>query len=177
MNRAPIDIVEKASDILRALRRGVLVTSKANGRANSMVVEWGTLGFNWGKPVFVCYVRESRFTRELLDANAEFTVNLPVGPFDRRIIAVCGSRSGRDMDKAAELGLTLVDGEKVSVPAVAQLPLTLECRVIYRQKENNVLLPPEIRARFYPSIERSHDTDKDDHIIYFGEIVAAYLLG
>ena len=81
------------------------------------------------------------------------------------------------MDKAAELGLTLVDGEKVSVPAVAQLPLTLECRVIYRQKENNVLLPPEIRARFYPSIERSHDTDKDDHIIYFGEIVAAYLLG
>ena len=35
----------------------------------------------------------------------------------------------------------------------------------------------EIRARFYPSIERSHDTDKDDHIIYFGEIVAAYLLG
>lgn len=122
MNRTPIDVVDKASDILRALRRGVLVTSKANGRANSMVVEWGTLGFNWGKPVFVCYVRESRYTRELLDANAEFTVNLPVGPFDRRIIAVCGSRSGRDMDKAAELGLTLVDGEKVSVPAVAQLP-------------------------------------------------------
>ena len=40
-----------------------------------------------------------------------------------------------------------------------------------------MLLPPEIRARFYPSIERSHDTDKDDHIIYFGEIVAAYILG
>ncbi|MBR4615652.1 MAG: hypothetical protein IKO55_08610 [Kiritimatiellae bacterium] len=29
INRAPIDIVEKASDILRALRRGVLVTAKA----------------------------------------------------------------------------------------------------------------------------------------------------
>ena len=91
MNRTPIDVVDKASDILRALRRGVLVTSKANGRANSMVVEWGTLGFNWGKPVFVCYVRESRFTRELLDANPEFTVNLPSGASSPSAVRAAGA--------------------------------------------------------------------------------------
>ncbi|MBR1837893.1 MAG: hypothetical protein IJ783_11480 [Kiritimatiellae bacterium] len=68
-----------------------------------------------------------------------------------------------------------MDGEKGSVPAVSQLPLTLECRAIHRQKEDNALLPSGIRARFYPSIERSHDTDKDDHVIYFGEIVSAYM--
>ncbi|MBQ4481129.1 MAG: flavin reductase family protein [Victivallales bacterium] len=177
MQKTPIDIIEKASDILRALRHGVLITAKAGGRVNSMAVEWGTLGFNWGRPVFVCYVRESRFTRELLDSNPEFTVNVPVGAFDRRIIAVCGSKSGRDIDKASALGLTLVEGEKVSVPAIVQLPLTIECRVIYRQTEDNALLPANLRASFYPAIERSHDTDQDNHIIYFGEIVASYLLG
>ena len=77
--------------------------------------EWpfGSLGFNWGKPVFVCYVRQSRFTRELLDCNPEFTINMPVGDYDKHIIRICGGKSGRDIDKVKELGLTLVEGSKV----------------------------------------------------------------
>lgn len=124
MTKNPLDITERASDILRALNKGVLVTAKAGDKINSMVIEWGTLGFNWGKPVFVCYVRQSRFTRELLDSNPEFTINMPVGDYDKRIIRVCGGKSGRDIDK----------------------------------------------------VMRNHDTDKDNHIIYFGEIVDAYVV-
>ena len=54
MKKNPLDIIERASDILRALKKGVLVTAKAGDKVNCMVIEWGTLGFNWGKPVFVC---------------------------------------------------------------------------------------------------------------------------
>ena len=178
MKKNPLDIIERASDILRALKKGVLVTAKADDNVNSMVIEWGTLGFNWGKPVFVCYVRQSRFTRVLLDRNPEFTINMPVGEYDKRIIRICGGKSGRDIDKVKELGLTLVEGSKVSVPAIAEMPLTLECKVIYRQEEDNRLLPETIRSRFYPPLSevRNHDTDKDNHIIYFGEIVDAYVV-
>ena len=48
MTKNPLDIIERASDILRALKKGVLVTAKAGDKVNSMVIEWGTLGFNWG---------------------------------------------------------------------------------------------------------------------------------
>ena len=57
MKKNPLDIIERASDILHALKKGVLVTAKAGDKVNCMVIEWGTLGFNWGKPVFVCYHR------------------------------------------------------------------------------------------------------------------------
>ena len=113
-----IDIKDYAGDILNALPKGLLLTTKADGKVNSMVIGWGTFGINWSKPVFAVYVREGRFTREQLDRNPEFTINVPVGEYDKNIIAVCGGKSGRDIDKVAEAGLTLVEPQEVSVPAL-----------------------------------------------------------
>lgn len=42
MTKNPLDIIERASDILRALKKGVLVTAKAGDKVNSMVIEWRT---------------------------------------------------------------------------------------------------------------------------------------
>lgn len=177
MNKRKIDLIDSASDILRALQKGVFITTRSGEKVNTMVVEWGTLGNNWGRPVFVCYVRESRYTHELLEQNPEFTVNIPVGEYDKKIFRVCGGKSGRDLDKVSELGLTLVEGNKVSVPAIKELPMTLECKVIYRQKEDHKQLPDDIQKRFYPTLTtRHHDTDQDEHFVYFGEVVDAYVV-
>ncbi|MCR5077521.1 MAG: flavin reductase family protein [Prevotella sp.] len=177
MNKKTIDIIDRAPDILRALQKGVFITTKVGDKVNSMVVEWGTMGSNWGRPVFVCYVRDSRYTHDMLERNPEFTVNIPVGEYDKRIFRVCGGKSGRDIDKVKELGLTLVPGSRIGVPAIKELPLTLECKVIYQQKEDHTQLPEDIRKRFYPAITtRNHDTDKDEHFIYVGEVVDAYML-
>ena len=116
----------------------------------SMTIGWGTLGVDWSMPVFIAFIREGRYTRELLDASREFTVNVPCGPFDRKILGYCGSHSGRDVDKAAALGLTLVPGELVGAPAIRELPLTLECKVLYRQLQDRAEIPASIRSRMYP---------------------------
>ena len=128
-----VDVLGFASEVEKALRQGVLLTTKAGGRVNTMTIGWGSLGVIWGRAVFTAYVREGRLTRALLDENPEFTVNIPRGRLDRGILGFAGSRSGRDADKIAELGLTLEEPVTVSVPAIAELPLTLECKVIYRQ--------------------------------------------
>ena len=73
------------------------------------------------------------------------------------------------MDKIREAGLTLADPEVVSVPAIRDFPLTLECRVIYRQEQDASQLPDVIRRQFY-------SVDPGDHISYFGEIVDAYVI-
>ena len=176
MTKEPIDFVSNAGMILEALNRGIFMTTCANGRTDCMAIQWGTMGFLWGKPVFVCYVRESRFTREMLDANPEFTVNIPPGDYDRKIMAVCGGKSGRDMDKIAELGLTLVEGDKVKVPGIVELPLTMECKVLYRQKQDVTLIPEDCRKKFYPrkAVPGTHDSEDDEHITFIGEILAAY---
>ena len=127
-----IELWDEAGHILSSVGKGVLLTAAADGKVNTMTIGWGTLGIEWSKPIFIAFVRESRYTKELLDKNPEFTVNIPYGEYDKSILGICGTRSGRDMDKIKELGLTLEPSETVSVPGIRELPLTLECKVIYK---------------------------------------------
>ena len=66
-----IDVFEHMGEILNGVKNGVLITGKADGRVNSMTISWGMVGVEWGKPVFITFVRESRFTRSLLEKNGE----------------------------------------------------------------------------------------------------------
>ena len=164
-----IDALAYSNEIAQALKKGVFLTTKSGDKVNSMVIGWGHIGRIWELPAFVAYVRDCRYTSEMLDANPEFTVNVPINGFSKEAFAICGTKSGRDMDKIKEADLTLVEPEEISVPAIKEFPLTLECRVIYREEQDATRLPESIRKKFY-SIEKSV------HITYFGEIVAAYII-
>lgn len=168
-----IDPLEFSSRITGALPGGVLLTTCASGEVDTMTIGWGTMGVVWGLPMFIAYVRRSRHTKSLLDANPEFTVNVPVGDARRDVLSYCGTRSGRDTDKVADMGLTPVEGRRVSVPALAEFPLTLECRVRYSQEQIGGWIPEDIRRRFYPV---DADGGMDVHTAYYGEIVDAYIL-
>ena len=177
--REDVSVFDYTSEILNALKKGVLLTTKAEGKVNTMVISWGALGIEWGRPIFTTYVREHRFTKSLLDKNAEFTVNIPLGEWDKkRIKRICGTQSGYDIDKIKETGLTLVDGVKVDVPAIKELALTLECKVIYKRKQDKNLMPSDIIEREYPQDVPGtyYGSNRDFHTAYYGEIVKAYIL-
>lgn len=178
MQRRHLEPFELGSQILQALRNGILLTSAAGDRVNTMTIAWGFLGVDWQKPVFITLVRTGRFSRSLLDQNPEFTINAPVGQINKKILALAGTRSGRELDKIATLGLHLVPAEKISVPAILEFPLTLECRVIYRQEQDPRFMPPAIRNGYHPQdIDSSvPGINRDFHIAYYGEIVSAYIL-
>ena len=178
MIRRKISLAECASRAAEALPKGVLLSARAEDRVNSMVIGWGTVGVNWGRPVFAAYVRTGRFTRELLDQNPEFTVNLPLSEPCKAVLAVCGGKSGRDLDKLAACNLHTVPGETVSVPAILEFPVTLECKILYRQEQQPDLLPEELKARYYPQNRESSfaGSNRDPHVTYFGEILNAYIL-
>ena len=144
-----VNVWEYAGHILENVGKGVLLTAKADGRPNTMTIGWGTLGIEWGKPICTVFVRKSRYTKELLDKNGEFTVNVPMGEIDKNILAVCGTKSGRDMDKFRELGLTEEAPETISVPGIRELPLTLECKVIYKQDQEPAAIARENDERYY----------------------------
>ena len=163
-----IDVFAYANEILPAVGKGVLMTTKADGQVDTMTIGWGTMGIQWGKPIFIAYVRESRHTKALVDKNPEFTINIPYGEFDKNILGFCGTKSGRDVDKIKELNLHLEEGETVSVPAIRELPLTLECKVIYKQEQIKEAIAPENLARYY--------ADGDFHTAYYGQIMSAYIV-
>lgn len=168
-----IDLWEYAGTILEQVGKGVLVTAKADGFVNPMTIGWGTLGIEWKKNIFTVFVRQSRHTKALLDKNGEFTINVPMGGDVKHILGVCGSKSGRDMDKVKELGLHLEAPEVISVPGIRELPLTLECKVIYQQDQELDRLCGESRAHYYPA---GTVEENNFHTAYYGEVVAAYII-
>ena len=173
-----IEVFDYASEIMKGVKAGVLLTTKAEDKVNTMTISWGTLGIEWNKSIFTVFVRENRFTKEQLDKNPQFTINIPVGEFDKKILGVCGTKSGRNVDKISELNLTLEESNNISVPGIKELPLTLECRVIYKQEQDKNAITEENKKVCYPQdVDSSyHGANKDFHTAYYGEIVGAYII-
>ena len=172
-----VNHLDYAEQIIRSIPKGILLTTKAE-KVNSMVIGWGTYGVEWGKPIFAVYVREGRFTREQLDVHPEFTVNIPLegSTLDRHIFDVCGMHSGRDLDKVSEAGLTPVEGDAVDVPGMLEAPLTLECRVVFRQKQDLDKIDLKFMNSYPQDVPSTAPLgNRDAHIAYYGEIVGAYL--
>ena len=173
-----INVFDYAGDILKATKTGILLTTRTDDKINSMAISWGTLGIEWAKPIFTVFVRANRFTKQQLESNPEFTINVPVGGYDKKIIGLLGTTSGRSRDKIKEAGLTLEDPEQISVPGIKEFPLTLECRVVYRQAQYPAAITEENNTRFYPQdVDSSyHGANCDYHTAYYGEIVNAYII-
>ena len=163
-----------AKEINYALEKGILLTTKAGGTLNTMTIGWGMMGIQWNKPIFIALVRGCRHTYTMLEQNPEFTVNIPLGAVDKNILRVCGTKSGRDIDKFQELGLTTEEPEKISVPGICQLPLTLECKVLYKQQQYPEHMLSTEPQKFYQANPAS--IQDDYHTAYYAEIVSAYII-
>ena len=157
--------------ITAALPHGILLNT-SHQKFNSMVIGWGHAGVLWSLPTFVVYVRQSRYTKPALDATGSFTISAPLegNRLSPNVMRICGSQSGRDVDKG-EL-FTLVPGRKITVPAIKEYPVTLECKVLYKQDQVLEDIPDEIRNIFY-----GQGSDIGDfHTMYVGQILDAYVV-
>ncbi len=144
---------------------GIFLTTKGDEKINSMVIGWGGLNFFWGLPIFLVPVRKSRYTYSLIDESGEFTVSIPMDRDLKKALVVCGTQSGKDIDKFEACNLTAVPGRLVRVPIIAECSLHYECRVVYKQEMDPTLLKPSIDEKFYPNY----------HTMFYGEILASYL--
>ena len=169
--KRPVNVFDYAGHICKARSPGVLITAKMGDKVNPMTIGWGSIGVEWGKPLFTAYVRPCRYTHEMIEATGEFTVNVPMGNV-KNILGFCGTKSGRDTDKVAELCLTLEEPVTISAPGIKELPLTLECRVVYKQDQVLAHLQDDLRDRYYPD----RNDLGDYHTAYYAEIVNAYMI-
>ena len=91
-----VETFDYAGTICKEMKKGILLTTKVDDKVNTMTIGWGKIGIEWGKPIFIAYVRESRYTKTMLEQSGEFTVNIPMGELDKKILAYCGTKSGRN---------------------------------------------------------------------------------
>lgn len=98
-----------------------------NGGSNIITVAWA--GTVCSDPVMLSIsVRPERYSYDIIRTSGEFVVNLTTRSL-ARAADYCGVRSGRDVDKWKETGLTPIPASKVSAPLIGESPVNLECQV------------------------------------------------
>ena len=117
----------KPGNMLYPLPAVMVTVSDGEGKDNIITVAWtGTVCTN--PPMVYISVRPSRYSYEMLKKTGEFVINLAAAELCRQM-DFCGVRSGRDVDKFKETGLTREKAEHVSAPLIGESPVSIECRI------------------------------------------------
>ncbi|MCM1037890.1 MAG: flavin reductase family protein [Roseburia sp.] len=122
----------KPGNMLYPLPAVLVSTADKEGNSNLLTIAWtGTICSD--PPMVSISVRPERFSYHMIEETGEFVINLTT---EELCFATdyCGVKSGRDIDKWKETGLTKIAGEKVSVPMVKESPLNLECQVTEKKE-------------------------------------------
>ena len=139
----------------------MLITAGTSEKCNTMTASWGGLGVIWGAPSATCYIRPQRYTKEFVDREDYFTLAF-FGEESRKALQLCGSRSGRDIDKVKECGFT-VQAAECGAPYFQEAELVLVCRTLYTQDQNPACVLPAGEDAILPHYGY--------HTLYIGEIV------
>jgi flavin reductase (DIM6/NTAB) family NADH-FMN oxidoreductase RutF len=118
------------SKALRLINPGpvVLVTSEYEETVNIMAAAW-TTPISHDPPLVGVSISPRRFTHELIEQSGEFALNVP-GLNLARQVKLCGTRSGRNVDKFREAHLTPVEAKVVSGPLIEECLAHLECTLV-----------------------------------------------
>ena len=106
-----------------------LVMSGVGADASMLAVAW-VMPAGSKPPAIAMVIGKRHHTWELIErCGGEFTVNFAPAHLFREV-DYCGVVSGRDHDKVAESGLTLVESSIVAPPMIAECPYNHECRLM-----------------------------------------------
>lgn len=125
-----ISVSELKDNMFDAIgKEWMLVTAGTPEKFNMMTASWGGTGILWGKPVAFIFIRPERYTYEFIEKGDTLTLSF-LGEAHRDIHKICGSQSGRDIDKVAATGLKPYVTENGNI-AYEQARLVLECKKLY----------------------------------------------
>ena len=119
-----------------------------SGKPNVMACAWAT-PVSEKPPLLLVCLAKGGYTSELIEQTGEFVINIPTEKL-MKAIHVCGTKSGRTVEKAKIAKLTYKSAKKVKVPIIKECIGHLECRLNRR-------------------------IDGGECNIFIGEIVAAYV--
>ena len=165
MNDLKIISPEELENVFRLIGKDwMLITAEGKGEngehvINTMTASWGGMGVLWNKPVAFCFIRPQRYTHVFTEQGDRFSLSFFSEEY-RDALRLCGTKSGREIDKFAATGLTPTMIE--STPCIKEARITLLCRKLYADtlKESSFLDPALLQ----------NYKDGDFHTVYVAQI-------
>ena len=155
-----ISAKEIKDNIIKAISdEWMLISAGDKNGYNMMTASWGFMGEMWGSDSVIAMVRPQRYTMEFIDKSDYFTLSF-YGD-NRDIHKICGSKSGRDVDKTALTGLTPIISDNTVYFDEARLVLICKKQYVGKLSEKSFTDTAPI-DKWYP--------EKDYHNMIVGKI-------
>ena len=135
----------------------MLITAGTPDQYNMMTASRGGFGVLWGKKVAFIFVRKNRYTNEFIQKSDQISLSF----FDekyRDILTLCGTKSGREIDKMKEVPLTMQENFTFQ-----EAKVTIQGEKIFETElDPSLIKNPEIKNQRYQG--------QENHMMYILEI-------
>jgi len=158
--------LDQTNALFEQIKRGAFLTVKAGDAINTMTIGWATIGW-------IVAAAGPVWSQSAIPATPSPCSKRPTispsrcrwDPDPPKALTLCGTKSGRDMDKFAESGLQPKPARTTESPVIDVPGVHYECRIVYKSAMDSAFLDPAL-DKLYPQ--------KDFHTLYFGEILSCY---
>ena len=149
---------------------GILSAGDKNGY-NSMLIEWGSMGVAWRRPIFTVYVKPERYTHDFLVKGKIFTVSIFNKKYKKKM-SIYGVKSGRDVNKEELAGthIQFLDDGGITFEEADEV---FVCKIVAKAYIKDGELDPEIIEMFKKNLKLYTSTSA--HTLFVGEIIGHYL--
>lgn len=119
----------KPGNMLYPLPCAIISCMDKAGKENLITISWtGTICTD---PAMVYIsVRKSRHSYSMLTDTKQFVINIPTEELVKET-DFAGVKSGKDVDKWKELGLSKGKSQKVKVSYIEECPIAIECELVH----------------------------------------------
>lgn len=152
----PIEIKKNLIALIRD--EWALVCAGNEKKHNMMTASWGFFGEMWGKDCVIAAIRPQRYTYNFIEENDTFALCF-MGD-NKAVHKICGSKSGRDIDKTKETGLTPIFSDGTVYFAEAQLVVIV--KKMYADEIKQEKFVDKSALKWY---------DGDTHKLFVAEII------
>ncbi len=146
-------------------RQWMLICAGDKNSYNMMTASWGGFGVLWNRDICIAFVRPERYTYKFMERNDYFTLSF-LGDEKRDLLSLCGTKSGRDIDKMNIPGLTPAFKEPGFIYFLEAEAVILAKKIYWQDIEPGNFLDGSIMDN-YPGC--------DYHRLYIGEIEKALI--
>lgn len=136
----------------------MLISAGDENGYNMMTASWGFAGEMWGNDSVIAMIRPQRYTMEFVNKSDYFTLSF-YGD-NKEIYKICGSKSGRDVNKTELTGLTPVFNDDTVYFEEARLVFVCKKQYVQRLEEDCFIDKEPLK--WY--------ADKDYHNMIIGKI-------
>lgn len=169
MKETTIEALKKENVIDLISKQWMLVTAGTRESYNTMTANWGGIGYLWHRNVAFVFVRPERYTHDFIEKEDILTLSFYPEEY-REALTICGTKSGRDIDKAAATGL-IPEELPSGTMTFSQARLTLQCRKLFKtEMKESDFIDRSI-------VERWYGDANGFHTVYIVEIEKIFVNG